>query len=787
MFPRRSWLTAVVAAFVALPAFTQTNFSYQAYPTPDAGGGPLVVSRGHVADFNGDGFADVVQASNYVCSNGTCQTGYGLTIYLNNGSGGLDAGQALNVFGAETPAYSQPFFQAIGDFNGDGKLDIAVLHGSGLMSILYGNGDGTFAAPVLSNLPSGNYSSLVAADFDVNGTQDLAALNQNGQLVLLLNDGKGNFTSQTVTLDTPPGGATAMNLTVGDFNGDGRPDLAWAEEPSDGVSRAATPVMSALNTSTGVFSDKQQVGTSTVGGFVEIVSADLDLDGKSDLIIWTSELDGCCSGFPQTLYYSNGDGTFTGKELATIEDAFDVEVADSNGDGNPDVLISAGGGIEIYTGNGDRTFTDQGSYSSLPGGAGQMGLGFFTGSNAVGFAAPTAGTLGTMTPPDDSLFVVANDNTQESCQYPPSPGVTFCSAMQNGNVAQVRGTARAQTQPVREIQLWANGKELYHVESDEFNATLDVAPGTPITAVEVEANGKSRSASVTPGSVQTCSAPASPGVNVCSPTQGESVASPVTVIASGTGASGSVNHLELWIDGTKIGNYSGATMNASVPLAVGSHALTVIEVDSNWNYVKSTVVNITVGGTSGGCAAPNAPGVNVCSPTQGETVSSPLTVTAAGTGASGTVNHLELWIDGTKIGDYSGATMNAKVPLPVGSHAVTVIEVDSKGAYIKSNVVNVTVEAGSCGAPSSPGVTVCSPAQGVTVESPVTVTAAGKGASGTVNHLELWIDGAKIGDYSGATMNASVPLPVGSHAVTVIEVDSQWNYVKSNVINVVVK
>jgi phage tail tube protein FII len=203
--------------------------------------------------------------------------------------------------------------------------------------------------------------------------------------------------------------------------------------------------------------------------------------------------------------------------------------------------------------------------------------------------------------------------------------------------------------------------------------------------------------------------------------------------------------------------------------------------------VKSTVVNITVGGTSGGCAAPNAPGVNVCSPTQGETVSSPLTVTAAGTGASGTVNHLELWIDGTKIGDYSGATMNAKVPLPVGSHAVTVIEVDSKGAYIKSNVVNVTVEAGSCGAPSSPGVTVCSPAQGVTVESPVTVTAAGKGASGTVNHLELWIDGAKIGDYSGATMNASVPLPVGSHAVTVIEVDSQWNYVKSNVINVVVK
>jgi hypothetical protein len=203
-----------VAAFVALPAFTQANFSYQAYPTPDASGGPLVGLRGHVADFNGDGLADVVQASYENCSSGTCQTRYGLTIYLNDGSGGLDAGHPVNVFGAEAPAYSQPWFLTIGDFNGDGKLDIAVLHGSGLMSILYGNGDGTFAAPALSNLPSGNYTSLVAADFDANGTEDLAALNQNGQLVTLFNDGKGNFTSQTVTLDTPPREPQKLTLAV---------------------------------------------------------------------------------------------------------------------------------------------------------------------------------------------------------------------------------------------------------------------------------------------------------------------------------------------------------------------------------------------------------------------------------------------------------------------------------------------------------------------------------------------------------------------------------------------
>jgi hypothetical protein len=55
-----------------------------------------------------------------------------------------------------------------------------------------------------------------------------------------------------------------------------------------------------------------------------------------------------------------------------------------------------------------------------------------------------------------------------------------------------------------------------------------------------------------------------------------------------------VDHLELWIDGNKVANYSGASMNASVPLAAGSHAITVIEVDTNWNYVKSNTVNVVV-------------------------------------------------------------------------------------------------------------------------------------------------------------------------------------------------
>ena len=273
------------------------------------------------------------------------------------------------------------------------------------------------------------------------------------------------------------------------------------------------------------------------------------------------------------------------------------------------------------------------------------------------------------------------------------------------------------------------------------------------------------------------------GVSVSSPASGATVSSPFNVTASGTGATGAVNHLELWIDGQKIGNYSGAAMNTNVTLATGAHTLTVVEVDSTGAYAKSAPVNFTVkeATASNGCAGPNSSGVDICSPTAGQTVTSPVTFVADASGASGEVNHLELWIDGSKIGNYTGATMNTGVTLPGGTHAATVVEVDSQLHYIKSNPVTFTVQqkVASCSAPGSPGAVLCSPVAGATVSSAVQFTGAGMGASGSVNHLELWIDGSKIGNYAGSTMNIQVTLPRGTHAATLVEVDSQFHYLKS--------
>ena len=155
-----------------------------------------------------------------------------------------------------------------------------------------------------------------------------------------------------------------------------------------------------------------------------------------------------------------------------------------------------------------------------------------------------------------------------------------------------------------------------------------------------------------------------------------------------------MNHLELWIDGNKIGDFPGSTMSASVPLATGPHTATLVEVDSASNFIKSSPVAFIVGSTPP-CGPPSSPGAILCTPAPGSTDSSPVSFTGAGTGASGSVNHLELWIDGNKIGDFPGNTMSASVPLATGSHTATLVEVDSASNFLKSTPVTFTVGGGA--------------------------------------------------------------------------------------------
>lgn len=164
-----------------------------------------------VADLNGDGHPDVV-AANLATSS--------VSIFLGRGDGTLDPALDLPVGIAGT---SIPFAVALGDFDGDGKDDLAIADvGSRTTIVRLGNGDATFGpeAPV----PGAGY--LVAYDVDRDGYLDLVSAQGGDVVVVLRGRGDGTFhgsLQSTTGLDTRP-----VSLAIGDFNLDGVPDVVSA-------------------------------------------------------------------------------------------------------------------------------------------------------------------------------------------------------------------------------------------------------------------------------------------------------------------------------------------------------------------------------------------------------------------------------------------------------------------------------------------------------------------------------------------------------------------------------
>jgi hypothetical protein len=171
-----------------------------------------------VGDFNNDGRQDLAVANRF--------TNF-VSVLLGDGMGSFSA--ATN-FGAG----STPHAVAVGDFNGDGNQDLVVAnYDTGTVSVLLGTGTGSFSAETTFAASGTNPRSLVIGDFNGDGNQDIAIPNSTvDNLSVLLGNGMGSFGSATnfQTGDFP------ISIRVGDFNGDGKQDLATANEKSNNVS-----------------------------------------------------------------------------------------------------------------------------------------------------------------------------------------------------------------------------------------------------------------------------------------------------------------------------------------------------------------------------------------------------------------------------------------------------------------------------------------------------------------------------------------------------------------------
>jgi hypothetical protein len=217
-------------------------------------------------DFNGDGNQDLAVLANT------------LTILLGNGDGTFNAAPSSPLGG------SLPYAIAIGDFNQDGKLDLAVSYTSfNAISIMLGNGDGTFAAANNVAAPK-NGSPIGVADFNGDGKLDLAVgayYGANGaggvadSVTILAGNGDGTFSSAPSGEPDTLGSITS--ITVGDFNGDGIPDVALTDE-------FGTLTFFVANGS-GSFTAYPTTLTSGVGLAIVCAVGDLNGDGRSDLAV----------------------------------------------------------------------------------------------------------------------------------------------------------------------------------------------------------------------------------------------------------------------------------------------------------------------------------------------------------------------------------------------------------------------------------------------------------------------------------------------------------------------
>ena len=329
-----------------------------------------------VGDFNKDGRQDIA-----VASYDPATQAYGISVLLGNGDGTFHQGAEYTL-----PTNNSASEILVSDINGDGSLDLVLIlenGGGGGVAVLLGNGDGTFQQPV-------DYSGVpqlfvgVLGDFNHDGLPDVIAAQLEGACVFLGN-GNGTFQAGNCTTFSP---GQFFGITTGDFNSDGNLDIALTGDLGMAV---------LFGNGDGTFRPSQ---TYAAGVYTNSpVAADFNGDGILDLVTVY------VNGGSLLTFLGKGDGTF--QAPSSYPTAFGpsyLTLSDMNGDGKLDLVVADYaynvGSVSILLGNGDGTFQTYVDYYGSQ--AGPPVVSDFNGDGRLDVAVPN-GTI-------DALAVLIQDS-----------------------------------------------------------------------------------------------------------------------------------------------------------------------------------------------------------------------------------------------------------------------------------------------------------------------------------------------------------------------------------------
>ena len=316
-----------------------------------------------VGDFNKDGWPDIAA------------TAFGSVQILLNNKDGSFTPQATSLGGSEFFGQKSLLFNVdytataikVADLTGNGNLDLVISYELGYAGpfgfmVSMGNGDGTFQAPVFyATAATAKLPPIVLGDYNGDGKPDIAIMEANG-LNIMMNNGDGTFQRPVVYPSYPAGTSNDQSgqLAVGDFDGDGKPDLAVSIESNDN-----DPIMAIYqNLGNGTFAPPVAVsGLPDAGGItaeefagngLSPKPADLNGAGHTDIVETGSGKLG--------VTLNDGKGGFTTTVVSTASNVGSEQpiVADFDGDGKPDIAVvtysSGSPVVSVFTNDGTGNF-----------------------------------------------------------------------------------------------------------------------------------------------------------------------------------------------------------------------------------------------------------------------------------------------------------------------------------------------------------------------------------------------------------------------------------------------